>query len=61
MDFAIVQKLLPKINGDYSLYEKFFDTLKLLCKEYNLHMTDDAISKIIEAQARNMGYCQYLI
>lgn len=61
LDFAIVQKLLPKINGDYSLYEKFFDTLKLLCKEYNLHMTDDAISKIIEAQARNMGYCQYLI
>lgn len=61
LDFAIVQKLLPKINGYYSLYERFFDALKQLCKEYNLNMTEEAISKIVEAQERNMGYCQYLI
>lgn len=61
LDFAVVQKLLPKINGYYSVYERFFDSLKQLCKEYNLNMTEDAIIKIIDAQERNMGYCQYLI
>ena len=61
LDFAVVQKLLPKINGYYSVYEHFFDSLKLLCKEYNLNMTEDAVMKIIDAQERNMGYCQYLI
>ena len=61
LDFAVVQKLLPKINGYFSVYESFFDSLKQLCKEYNLNMTEDAIIKIIDAQERNMGYCQYLI
>ena len=61
LDFAIVQKLLPKINGDYSLYEHFFDSLKQLCEEYNLYMTKEAIIRIIDDQERNMGYCQYLI
>lgn len=61
LDFAVVQKLLPKINGYYSIYERFFDSLKQLCKEYSLNMTEDAILKIIDAQERNMGYCQYLI
>ena len=61
LDFAVVQKLLPKINGYYSVYEPFFDSLKQLCKEYNLNVTEDAVIKIIDAQKRNMGYCQYLI
>lgn len=61
LDFAVAQKLLPKINGYYSVYERFFDSLKQLCKEYNLSMTEDAVIKIIDAQERNMGYCQYLI
>lgn len=61
LDFAVVQKLLPKINGYYSTYERFFDTLKQLCKEYNLNMTEEAINKIVDSQERNMGYCQYLI
>lgn len=61
LDFAIVQKLLPKINGYYTLYERFFDSLKQLCTEYNLKMTEEAIIKIVDSQERNMGYCQYLI
>ncbi len=61
LDFAVVQKLLPKINGYYSVYERFFDSLKQLCKEHHLSMTEDAVMKIIDAQERNMGYCQYLI
>ena len=61
LDFAIVQKLLPKINGHYSIYERFFEELKQHCKDEGLEMTETAINKIIEAQGNNMGYCQYLI
>lgn len=61
LDFAIVQKLLPKINGYYSVYERFFDSLRQICKEYHLKMTEEAITNIIDSQERNMGYCQYLI
>lgn len=61
LDFAIVQKLLPKINGYYTVYERFFDALKQACQEYNLKMTEEAVNKLIDAQENNMGYCQYLI
>ena len=61
LDFAVVQKLLPKINGYYSLYKRFFESLRDLCREYNLKMTEKAIAKIVEYQENNMGYCQYLI
>lgn len=61
IDYAIVQKLLPKINGHYAFLKGFFDNLKTLCKEYHLNLTNVAIDQIEEAQERNMGYCQYLI
>ena len=61
LDFAIVQKLLPKINGYYTNYARFFDSLNQLCKEHNLKMTEKSVAKIVENQERNMGYCQYLI
>lgn len=61
LDYAIVQKLLPKINGYYSTYEGFFTTLKRICDENNLKMTQSAIEVIENDQNRNMGYCQYLI
>ena len=61
IDYAIVQKLLPKINGHYAFLKGFFDNLKTLCKEYHLNLTNAAIDQIEEAQERNMGYCQYLI
>ena len=61
LDFAIIQKLRPKINGYYTIYERFFDALKQACQEYKLKMTEEAINKIIDAQESNMGYCQYLI
>ena len=61
LDFAVVQKKKKKINGYYSLYERFFESLRTLCREYNLKMTEEAIAKIVENQKNNMGYCQYLI
>ena len=61
IDYAIIQKLLPKINGLYSSYERFFDLLKQICKENHLKRTSEAIQKMTLDQERNMGYCQYFI
>ncbi len=61
IDYAVVQKLLPKVNGYYSDYEQFFKSIRQLCEKYNLNKTLSAIEKIEESQGHNMGYCQYLI
>lgn len=61
IDYAVLQKLLPKINGYYSYYEEFFKQLKDTCNANNLKMTAKAIDKMIANQEKNMGYCQYLI
>lgn len=61
LDYAVVQKLLPKINGYYSDYKRFFDSLRNLCKDNHLVMTRNAIENMENSQERNMGYCQYLV
>ena len=43
IDYAVVQKLLPKINGYYSDYEQFFKSIRQLCEKYNLNKTLSAI------------------
>jgi len=61
IDYAIIQKLLPKVSGLYSSYERFFDLLKQLCKDHHLNRTMEALQKMEFDQERNMGYCQYFI
>lgn len=61
LDFAIIQKLLPKINGYYKDYERLFVSLTQICDENGLKMTKDALISMEEFQRQNMGYCQYLI
>ncbi|MFR0737783.1 MAG: hypothetical protein ACLSHR_13080 [Oscillospiraceae bacterium] len=61
LDFAIVQKLLPKINGYYKDYERLFASLKQICDENHLIMTKNALLSMEEFKDQNMGYCKYLI
>ena len=61
LDFAIVQKLLPKINGYYKDYELLFKKLIPICDENSLKMTKGALITMEEFQRQNMGYCQYLV
>lgn len=61
LDFAIIQKLLPKINGYYKDYECLFADLQQICDENKLAMTKDALIAMEELQGQNMGYCQYLV
>lgn len=61
LDFAIVQKLLPKINGYYKDYELLFKKLIPICDENGLKMTKEALISMEDFQRQNMGYCQYLV
>ena len=61
LDFAIVQKLLPKINGYYKDYERLFASLIQICDENHLKMTKEALISMEDFQRQNMGYCQYLV
>lgn len=60
IDFAVLQKLLPKINGNINGFKKLFTELKSICNENHLFRTQAAIKKMEEQQERNMGFCQYL-
>lgn len=61
LDYAVIQKLLPKINGYYDNYKTLFEKLVQICNESHLLMTKNAIEIIESMQEQNMGYCQYLI
>lgn len=61
LDFAIVQKLLPKINGYYDNYKILFDDLLPICVDNHLFMTKDAIEEMKSYAEQHMGYCQYLV
>lgn len=61
LDFAIAQKLLPKINGYYKDYERLFVSLMQICDENHLRMTKEALISMEDFQRQNMGYCQYLV
>ncbi|MDE6833110.1 MAG: hypothetical protein K2J39_02510, partial [Ruminococcus sp.] len=60
LDYAVMQKLLPKINCRLKLYEKFFNEFIRICSNYHLDMTKNALEEMMKNAERNMGYCQYL-
>lgn len=61
LDYAITQKLLPKINGYYKDYERLFESLTQICDENGLKMTKEALISMEDFQKQNMGYCRYLV
>ena len=61
LDFAVLQKLLPKIDGYYTSYERLFKSLLQICEDNHLKMTKAAIQSMQNNQEQNMGYCQYLV
>jgi len=61
LDFVVVQKLLPKINDRYDVYEKLFNELLEICDDNNLVRTKKSINEMIDNKDRNMGYCQFLV
>lgn len=60
LDYAVMQKLLPKVNGHIKMYKNFFDELLDICTSNHLNMTKNAVEEMQKNSSRNMGYCQYL-
>jgi len=60
VDYAVMQRLLPKINGYMKLYKELFDKLIYICNTNHLDMTKNALEEMKKNSLRNMGYCQYL-
>ena len=60
IDYTVMQKLLPKINGHMKLYKEFFDSFINICTSSHLDMTKKALEEMKNNSSRNMGYCQYL-
>lgn len=60
LDFAIVQKLLPKIDGEYSKLKSLFDKLNKICEDNSLTKTSKALDKMKISSESNMGYCQFM-
>lgn len=59
LDFAILQKVLPKINGYGEDYRLWLEEFSEICKRSELDKTREAIKKIIKKGSANMEYYQF--
>lgn len=59
LDYAVAQKLLPKINGSGDLYLKFLEKLQDICEENNLVKCERHLRDIIKRGKASMNYYQY--
>lgn len=62
IDYAVLQKLLPKISGVYEGVEPLLQRLSTLAETYKLKMTKKAIDDVIyrHTNEMDMGYCSFL-
>ena len=58
IDYAVMQKLLPKINGNG--YKDFLERLVKICDDNRLIKTRNSIDEMLTQAEYNLGYCQYL-
>ena len=59
LDYAIAQKLLPKINGSGKAYLEFLRKFQELCERNNLEKSRVALINIIKRGEASMDYYQY--
>ena len=59
LDYAVAQKLLPKINGSGKAYLDFLVKFKELCEKNNLEKSRTILANIIKHGEASMNYYQY--
>jgi len=59
LDYAIAQKLLPKINGNGGAYRKFLDELFELFTQEKLNHCAEILSRIIQRGSSMMDYYKF--
>lgn len=59
LDYAVAQKLLPKIDGQSEDYEKFLKSLITLFEDKKMTKCNEILGRIIEKGNKNMQYYQF--
>lgn len=59
LDYAVAQRLLPKIIGNGDSFEKWLDELRSLCSSRGLNMSAKLLKDIIERGNQQMKYYQF--
>ena len=59
LDYAIAQKILPKIIGNGDDFSKWLEELRNICSSYNLIISAKIIKEIIERGNEQMKYYQF--
>ena len=59
LDYAIAQRVLPKIEGNGDAFEKWLDELKRLCSGHGLNRSAKILKDIIDQGNRQMKYYRF--
>ena len=59
LDYAVAQKILPKIIGSGDEYEAWLDDLKTFCNNKGLVYSANILGTVISRGNKNMKYYQF--
>lgn len=59
LDYAIAQRILPKIAGNGETFEKWLDEFRALCSNHELNMSAKILKDIIDCGNQQMKYYQF--
>lgn len=59
LDYAVAQRILPKIAGSGEEFETWLNDLRALCSKYNLNMSAKMLKDIIEQGNQEMKYYRF--
>ena len=59
LDYAVAQRILPKITGNGEAFGKWLDELKSLCSSHGLNMSAKILKDIIDRGNQQMKYYQF--
>lgn len=59
LDYAVAQKLLPKINGQGEDYKKFLEKISGFFRDNSMIKCKDIVKNIIHKGDNNMEYYQF--
>lgn len=59
LDYAVAQRILPKIMGNGEAFEKWLDELRSLCSNHELNMSAKILKDIIDRGKQKMKYYEF--
>lgn len=59
LDYAVAQRLLPKIAGNGEVFEKWLEELRSICSNHDLNMSAKIIKDILDRGNQQMKYYRF--